>query len=58
MDTNEEVIKALLDQLKMKDKQIEELHRIINKLLEEKNKVTENLNYSEGFWETVKNRKD
>lgn len=58
MNTNEEVIKALLDQLRMKDKQIEELHKIINKLLEEKNTSTENLNYNEGFWETVKNRKD
>jgi hypothetical protein len=58
MDTSEEIIKALLEQLKVKDTQIEELHKIINKILEEKNEVSENINYSKGFWETVKNRND
>lgn len=51
MDTNEEIIKALLEQLKVKDTRIEELHKIINKTLEEKNGVSKNINYSKGFGE-------
>jgi hypothetical protein len=31
MNTNEEVIKALLDQMKMKEQQIEELHNFTAK---------------------------